>query len=111
MGKRKKLTTDELIKWCEKEATRNAQLQGDKPNHSARRRKTFRWRNHMLTAVANRIKVLEAGIKSVEELIADSEGVYGLHLNGDGAPWESLRAGGSFEEWLLDFDKAQEAGE
>jgi hypothetical protein len=38
--------------------------------------------------------------------------VYGLHLNGDGAPWDSLRTGGFFEEWLLDFDKAaQEAGE
>jgi hypothetical protein len=53
-------------------------------------------------------KTLEAGIKSVVELIDDSEGVYGLHLNGDGAPWDSLRTGGSFEEWLLDFDKAQE---
>jgi hypothetical protein len=59
-----------------------------------------------------RIAELKAGIKSVEELIDDSEGVYGLHLNGDGAPWCSLRTGGSFEEWLLDFDKAaQEAGE
>jgi hypothetical protein len=59
-----------------------------------------------------RIAELKAGIKSVEELIDDSEGVYGLHLNGDDAPWCSLRTGGSFEEWLLDFDKAaQEAGE
>lgn len=54
---------------------------------------------------------LRAGIKSVEGLINDSQGVYGLHLNGDCAPWETLRTGGQFEEWLLDFDKALGGGE
>lgn len=38
---------------------------------------------------------------SLHDLIDDSEGVVGLHLNGDVAPWEELMEGGRFEEWLL----------
>ncbi len=34
-----------------------------------------------------------------EALISESEGVYGLHLNGDEADWASLIEGGSYEEW------------
>ena len=45
------------------------------------------------------------------DLINSSQGVYGLHLNGEGAPWESLRTGGRFEEWLLDFDAALDHAE
>jgi uncharacterized coiled-coil DUF342 family protein len=54
---------------------------------------------------------LRKGIKAVEDLINDSSGVAGLHLNGDYASWESLRTGGHFEEWLIDFDNALAAGE
>jgi hypothetical protein len=57
--KAKKATTNELIEWCRKEAARNGQMQGDKPNHSARRRNTFRHRNHMLLAVGDRLAELE----------------------------------------------------
>ena len=53
-----------------------------------------------------RIAELEAGIRAVEELIADSRGVVGLHLNGDEAPWDELLAGGRFEDWLKDFSAA-----
>jgi hypothetical protein len=53
---------------------------------------------------------LRAGIEAVEGLINDSQGVYGLHLNGDCAPWETLRTGGQFEDWLIDFDKALGGG-
>lgn len=49
---------------------------------------------------------LRSGLKAVEDLMADSYGVYGLHLNGDVAPWAELRTGGRFEEWLLAFDDA-----
>lgn len=52
---------------------------------------------------------LVAGIKAVEELIHESRGVGGLHMNGDFAEWHSLRTGGRFENWLLDFDAALEA--
>ncbi len=36
----------------------------------------------------------------VRDLTANSEGVAGLHLNGDVADWESLLPGGSFSPWL-----------
>jgi hypothetical protein len=48
------------------------------------------------------------GLKAVQGLIEESRGICGLHLNGDEAPWDELRTGGRFEEWLLDFDKAIE---
>lgn len=50
--------------------------------------------------------VLLDGLRAVLELIESSRGVVGLHLNGDEAPWEELRAGGRFESWLAAFDEA-----
>lgn len=44
---------------------------------------------------------LLAAAKALQDLISDSGGVYGLHLNGDMAPWDSLLAGGKYEEWLV----------
>jgi hypothetical protein len=53
-----------------------------------------------------KVEVLEAGIDSVSELIESSQGVIGLHMNGDIATWEELQTGGRFEEWLVEFDNA-----
>jgi len=53
------------------------------------------------------VERLRKGIAAVSALIADSSGVYGLHLNGDPAPWDELLSGGRFEEWLADFDAAR----
>ena len=53
---------------------------------------------------------LKAGLNAVQELINDSHGVVGLHLNGDVAPWDSLLEGGYYEDWLLAFSKAMEGG-
>lgn len=50
--------------------------------------------------------LLRQGIKAVAYLIANSSGVYGLHLNGENAPWGDLCEGGCLEEWLIDFDTA-----
>jgi hypothetical protein len=52
--------------------------------------------------------VLVKGILAVHDLIGESGGVTGLHLNGDFAPWGDLQTGGPFEEWLLEFDDAVE---
>lgn len=52
------------------------------------------------------LSVMKKGLLAVNGLISDSRGVAGLHLNGDIAPWESLMAGGEFEDWLKDFDAA-----
>ena len=53
-----------------------------------------------------RVDRLTDGIKGVSILMAESEGVSGLHLNGDIAPWDELLEGGRFEEWLLNFSSA-----
>ena len=55
-----------------------------------------------------REKILIKGIVAVSELIRNSEGVAGLHKNGDIAPWDELLSGGHFEGWLEDFDSACE---
>lgn len=47
-------------------------------------------------------------LNSVSDLIDNSDGVAGLHQNGDIAEWGELREGGRFEEWLIDFDVAIE---
>lgn len=51
---------------------------------------------------------LRAGLQAVADLIAESDGVAGLHLNGDIATWDELRTGGRFEDWLLAFDEAHQ---
>jgi len=43
----------------------------------------------------------------LRELMDSSEGVEGLHLNGDVARWNSLTEGGRFEGWLMSLDEAE----
>lgn len=57
------------------------------------------------------VHAMMRGLFAVAELIEDSRGVDGLHLNGDLAPWSSLRTGGREEEWLLAFDEGLEIAE
>jgi hypothetical protein len=47
--------------------------------------------------------------QDLDALISDSDGVYGLHRNGDVAPWASLLVGGEFEEWLGSYEDLREA--
>ena len=49
---------------------------------------------------------LVRGINAVADLMNNSTGVDGLHLNGDIATWGELRSGGRLESWLVDFDEA-----
>lgn len=51
------------------------------------------------------LKLTDA-LYSMKELMEDSHGVIGLHLNGDIAIWSSLRKGGQFEEHLIAVDIA-----
>lgn len=46
------------------------------------------------------LELLILGVRDVEELMRESRGVCGLHMNGDDAEWSSLVTGGSFEDWL-----------
>lgn len=51
--------------------------------------------------------LIEAGEKvlhAIGELVANSVGVAGLHMNGEVADWESLLPGGSFGDWLYSVD-------
>jgi hypothetical protein len=58
-----------------------------------------------------KIERLSLGITAVANLIAESEGVAGLYLNGEDAPWADLLKGGQFEEWLDDFSQAVKLAE
>ena len=62
-------------------------------------------KNELLKEMA---EALDKAVRSISELISFSRGVDGLHLNGDVAPWDELRTGGRFEEWMIEFDEAQE---
>lgn len=55
----------------------------------------------LIRSQAARIEKLEKALRGLTDdisgLIDESEGVYGLHLNGDPSPWDELVAGGRFE--------------
>ena len=51
-------------------------------------------------------KKLRAGIDAVVSLIEQSDGVAGLHLNGEIILWPDLLEGGRFEEWLIELNFA-----
>lgn len=44
---------------------------------------------------------------AVIDLIESSDGVAGLHLNGDLAPWNELTEGGRFDSWLCSLAEAE----
>ena len=43
------------------------------------------------------LKLAWEALGEVQDLIGESHGVYGLHLNGDESPWGELEQGGRFE--------------
>lgn len=51
-------------------------------------------------------KLLERLAGCLSVLCDESYGVIGLHRNGDVAPWDELRRGGNYEEWLGSLDDA-----
>jgi addiction module HigA family antidote len=52
-------------------------------------------------------ELLNLLLDDLDALVDNSEGVAGLHPNGDVASWESLREGGRFETWLMRMDEAR----
>ena len=58
--------------------------------------------------LADIIFFLRRGVLVVEQLIKESVGVSGLHLNTDVATWDELLEGGCYEEWLIELSKAIE---
>jgi len=53
-----------------------------------------------------RTDLIRKVIIQMERLVLESEGVAGLHQNGDLAPWSELFEGGQFEDWLESLPKA-----
>lgn len=51
--------------------------------------------------------VMQKAIEDFDALTGESEGVYGLHLNGNPAPWDELTAGGYLEEWTAGIEKVR----
>lgn len=43
------------------------------------------------------LKLAKEALTEVQDLIGESSGVYGLHLNSDESPWSEVEQGGRFE--------------
>ena len=56
--------------------------------------------SRLIAAAPNLLRALECLLDDLRDLMAESSGVYGLHLNGDPCPWSDLLPGGSLEGWL-----------
>lgn len=57
--------------------------------------------------LAEAVEVVRAVVNDFDDLTSESDGVYGLHLNGDSAPWAELCSGGVHEEWTIGVEKAR----
>ena len=57
-------------------------------------------RDAALRDLAAAREALRTLLGNIDALIAESQGVSGLHLNGDVATWDELTDGGRFEGWL-----------
>ena len=55
-------------------------------------------RVNQLTVAASHV------LHDIDDLVANSEGVTGLHQNGDVAEWPDILEGGSFGEWLMSVE-------
>lgn len=50
---------------------------------------------------------LKMVVGDISDLATSSDGVCGLHQNGEIAGWQSLFSGGRFEEWLMSINDAE----
>ena len=50
-----------------------------------------------------------AALHDIDDLVANSKGVSGLHLNGDMAPWSEIMDGGAYGAWLQSVERLREA--
>ena len=58
---------------------------------------------------ADLAKAAIAALHDIDDLVANSEGVSGLHMNGDMAPWSEIMDGGAFGAWLQSVERLREA--
>ena len=60
------------------------------------RERDKQWETRLAAALAA-IKAKDKALQELVDLISESSGVYGLHLNGDNSPWSEIEAGGFYE--------------
>lgn len=60
--------------------------------------------NELRTRYEELDRMARKAVAAIDALASESEGVTGLHRNGDVAEWNSLFQGGHFEDWLMDVD-------
>jgi len=58
---------------------------------------------------ADLAKAAITALHDIDDLVANSEGVSGLHLNGDIAPWSEIMDGGAYGAWLQSVERLREA--
>jgi len=58
---------------------------------------------------ADLAKAAITALHDIDDLVANSEGVSGLHLNGDIAPWSEIMDGGAHGAWLQSVERLREA--
>ena len=73
---------------------------GDKPDLAQANARLIAAAPELYESLEKALDALQRLHTDVEALIADSEGVYGLHHNGDPAPWSELIEGGAHEDWI-----------
>jgi hypothetical protein len=59
--------------------------------------------------LADLLAAAKHALANFDDLVSDSNGVYGLHLNGDDAPWSDLLPGGRYEEWTRGIEDLRDA--
>ena len=58
---------------------------------------------------ADLAKAAITALHDIDDIVANSEGVSGLHLNGDIAPWSEIMDGGAYGAWLQSVERLREA--
>ena len=58
---------------------------------------------------ADLAKAAITALHDIDDLVANSEGVSGLHLNGNMAPWSEIMDGGAYGAWLQSVERLREA--
>lgn len=63
----------------------------------------------LIAAAPDLLAACKTLVGDIDALISNSDGVGGLHLNGQLAEWSEITCGGRYEEWLMSLEQARDA--